>query len=161
MTKFKGTFDFTPSTKPLNNDYKTQQRFGTDVRSDVMNLIVCVCVSGWRWGWQRPLRLRRWDGREEGRAGWALLHADWRDLWTQGQWVQQHTAQMTHCLPQWCNVCSQTVTLWNTTDLWPQDSVTDVSLAVVHKTLVHNTQQILVHRVTLLYEIIVWKIYFF
>ncbi len=56
------------------------------------------------------------------------------------------------------NVCSQTVTLWNATDLWSQDSVTDVSLAVVHKTLVHNTQQILVHRVTLLYEIIVWKI---
>uniref|UniRef100_A0A8C2GBB4 Sorting nexin 25 n=1 Tax=Cyprinus carpio TaxID=7962 RepID=A0A8C2GBB4_CYPCA len=37
------SFDFTPYTKPLNDDYKKQQSFGTDVRSDVMNLIVCVC----------------------------------------------------------------------------------------------------------------------
>uniref|UniRef100_A0A8C2GBF4 Sorting nexin 25 n=1 Tax=Cyprinus carpio TaxID=7962 RepID=A0A8C2GBF4_CYPCA len=43
LNTFLSSFDFTPYTKPLNDDYKKQQSFGTDVRSDVMNLIVCVC----------------------------------------------------------------------------------------------------------------------
>ncbi len=72
------------SHKPLTDDDKKHMG---QIRCDESD---CVCVSGWRWGWQRPLRLWRWDGREEGRAGWALLHADRRDLWTQGQWVQKH-----------------------------------------------------------------------